>query len=188
MNATQRLVTTGLAMMAFVTGLVGVAHAGPADIEQASGVTKLLAQRAANRMADQCRSTFCMDANEYGIGCIEPNPGARFTVCSYRIFGYYFRGDEPTGDFDCSRSTVTRSVGHQVRGHSVGKTRCRDDRQNKATYPWPRPGPCNDTYVIVAPAPSYQTASCAPPPPVPKKTLRAPLESRGFSVLIIDEF
>jgi len=187
-SSTHCLAVAALAMVSFAAGHVGAAQAGPADIGQASGVAKAAAQRAANRMADQCRPTFCMDANEYEIGCVEPNPGDRFTICSYRLYGYYFNGDEPTGDFGCSRGTVTRRVRGRARGHSVGKTRCRDDRENPATYPWPRPGPCNDTVVIVLPVPAYHTASCIAPLPVPKKTLRAPLQSRGYTVLISDEF
>jgi hypothetical protein len=146
-----------------------------------------LAAKAAARMARECTQRFCMDASAYETGCWEPLPGERLLSCGYALYGVTFVGDEPVGDFRCSRGAL---IGYTRRGRwvarSTGKTRCRDDAENHATYPWPVPGPCNDTFVIVLPDP-ISVASCVAPLPKPTKRLHAPLDSRGFNSLEIEE-
>lgn len=143
---------------------------------------KALADKAADRMADQCRPDFCMDANEYGIGCTQIRDLVyRFVPCGYELYGYIYVGDEPVGDFDCRRSARVgfRRHGNGITARSTGKTACRDDRANHATYPWPDPNTeCHD--VIVLPGP-YTIAQCIAPLPKPHKTLRRPLKARPSS-------
>jgi hypothetical protein len=71
-----------------------------------------VAQRLADRMADQCTEAFCMDANTYTVGC----KGQR---CIVTLHGWTYRGDTPVGAFACSRAVLN--------GRAVGKTACGED-------------------------------------------------------------
>jgi hypothetical protein len=168
------------------------AEAQPPDLAQGQEATAQLAVKAAKRMVTRCRPRFCMDPNDAEIACtVDQRP--KFMLCSYRLLGYTFVGDDPVGDFDCQRPA---KIGVRRRGpnrtpriiaRSVGKTKCGDDRRNLATYPWPAPlTECNDTFTIFDPPPIPHTAQCIAPPPKPKKTLDTPLKFVGGGVTFID--
>jgi hypothetical protein len=71
-----------------------------------------VAQRLADRMADQCTEAFCMDANTYTVSCNRRR-------CVVTLHGWTYRGDMPVGAFACSRPVVN--------GRAVGTTACGED-------------------------------------------------------------
>jgi len=168
--------TVGIGLLATAIAVLPVANAQARGLSQwaAAEATKTLVGKAADRMADQCRRDFCLDANEYSIEACERIAGRKWR-CAYTVYGWTYDAREPVGDFACSRSALIKiDRGGRVRARSTGKTACGDDPWVNQTYPWPQGG-CRETTL----SDGSKAVMCWVVAAPPQRTLYQPLRRRG---------